>query len=171
MTVIVDESTGELKQCVKADSTGKSSKEDIHKDIGEKGKKYTAKDLENVTRMCVLIENSVGMKTIRLEDIGVDVKKLIQRKGILDEKIEKSEKEYRAIDKKGIDLSSEEFRQKCYLLHRIGEMINERCSIKKKMADYTVETSRVKRELYQCEGRYKTNIYLKEKIMKFLSKQ
>ena len=42
-------------------------------------------------------------------------------------------------------------------------MINERCTVKKQMADYTVETARVKQEMFQCENTYKTNIYLKEK--------
>ena len=164
---MVDESTGELKQCVTSGGTEKAFKEKT----GEKGKVYTAKDLECVTRTCMVIENAVGIKTVCLDDIGKSVKKLMCRKYDLDEKIEKAEKEYMEIDRKGIDLISAEFRQKCYLLHRIAEMINERCMVKKQMADYTVETARVKREMFQCENTYKTNIFLKEKIMKFLNKK
>ena len=53
---------------------------------------------------------------------------------------------------------------------KIVEMINERCSMKKQLADYNLETSRINKEMYECENMYKTNIYLKEKIMKFLKK-
>ena len=152
-------------------SSGKSQMKSLNetgKNDIEGSKKYTDKDLERVTRICVMIENVVGMKKIRLEEIGADVKKLYVRRDLLDEKIEKAEVEYRAIDSKGIDLSSKEFREKCYLLCKIGEMINERCSVKKKLADYTVETAKVNRAMYESENTYKTNIYLKEKIIKFL---
>ena len=111
------------------------------------------------------------MKKMRLDKIGSEVKMLIHKKSVFDEKIEGAEKEYRELDRKGIELSSTDFRQKCYLLCKIAEMINERCTLKKQLADYNLETSRVNKEMYECENTYKTNIYLKEKIMKFLNKQ
>ena len=114
---MVDESTGEFKQCVTSGSTEKALKEKT----GGKVKVYTAKYLECVTRTCMAIENAVGIKTVCLEDIGKDVKKLMCRKNDLDEKIEKAEKEYMEIDRKGIDLSSAEFILKYYLLHRIAK--------------------------------------------------
>ena len=173
LTVLVDGSTGEVKQCVKKDD-GNSDTKLVKKNNEEsvnKGTEYTAKDLERVTRKCVVIENAVGMKTMRLDKIGGEVKMLIYKKSVLDEKIEGAEKEYRELDRKGIELSSKDFREKCYLSCKIAEMINERCTMKKQLADYNLETSRVNKEMYQCENSYKTNIYLKEKIMKFLNKK
>lgn len=157
-----------------SDSSSGKVKQSVMKDVKKnaiKGTAYTSKDLERVTRKCVMIENGVGMKKIRLEKIGSETKTLIQRKSIFDNKIEAAEKEYRELDSKGIDLTSVDFRQKCYLMCKIAEMINERCSMKKQLADYNLETSRINKEMYECENMYKTNIYLKEKIMKFLNKK
>ena len=173
LSVVVDGSTGEVKQCLKNDD-GKSDKNFVKKNNKEtlnKGTEYTAKDLERVTRKCVVIENAVGMKTMRLDKIGGEVKMLIHKKSALDLKIEGAEKEYRELDQKGIELSSKDFRQKCYWSCKIAEMINERCTMKKQLADYNLETSKVNKEMYECENSYKTNIYLKEKIMKFLNKK
>ena len=170
--MIVEGSTGEVKQIVKSnvtDSDKHSANKDDRKNV-KKGTEYTAKDLEQVTRKCVIIENAVGMKKMRLDKIGSEVKMLIHKKSVFDEKIEGAEKEYRELDRKGIELSSTDFRQKCYSLCKIAEMINERCTLKKQLADYNLETSRVNKEMYECENTYKTNIYLKEKIMKFLNK-
>ena len=161
MSVVSDGSTGEVKQGVK-----KYGQKNVNK-----GTQYTAKDLERVTRTCVIIENAVGMKKMRLDNISSEVKMLIHKKTVFDEKIEAAEKEYRELDGKGIELSSADFRQKCYLVCKIAEMINERCTMKKQLADYNLQTSRINKEMYQCENTYKTNIYLKEKIMKFLNKK
>ena len=173
LNVVVDDSTGEVKQCVKSHAV-KSDNNFVKKNDKEtvsKGTIYTVKDLERVTRKCVIIENGVGMKKMRLDKISGEVKMLIHKKSVFDEKIETAEKEYRELDSKGIELSSADFRQKCYLLCKIAEMINERCTFKKQLADYNLETSRVNKEMYECENAYKTNVYLKEKIMKFLKKK
>ena len=159
-SVVSHSSTGEAKQSMMKDDNRNANK----------GTAYTAKDLERVTRTCVMIENAVGIKKIRLDTIGSETKTLIYKKSVFDDKIEAAEKEYRDLDSKGIDLSSVDFRQKCFLMCKIAEMINERCSIKKQLADYNLETSRINKEIYECENMYKTNIYLKEKIMKFLKK-
>ena len=173
LTVIVDGSSGEVKQCVKSDGSGsdKSSRNKDEEKSANTGTGYTAKDLERVTRKCVMIENAVGMKKMRLDKIGSDVKMLIHKKRVFDEKIESCEKEYMALDSKGIELNSTDFRQKCYLLCKIAEMINERCDLKKQLADYNRETSKLNKEMYECENGYKTNIYLKEKIKKFFNKK
>ena len=43
--------------------------------------------------------------------------------------------------------------------------------MKKQLADYNLETSRINKEMYECENTYKTNVYLKDKIMKYLNKK
>ena len=173
LSVVVDGSSGEVKQCVKinGEKSAKNFVKKDDKDTVDKGSAYTPKELERVTRKCVIIENAVGMKTVRLDKIGSEAKMLIHKKSVLDEKIEGAEKEYRELDCKGIELSSKDFRQKCYLSCKIAEMINERCAMKKQLADYNLETSRINKEMYECENTYKTNVYLKDKIMKYLNKK
>ena len=79
----------------------------------------------------------------------------------LDEKIEGAEKEYKELDCKGIELSSKDFRQKCYLSCKIAEMINERCAMKKQLADYNLETSRINKDMYECEKYVQNKCLLK----------
>ena len=43
--------------------------------------------------------------------------------------------------------------------------------MKKQLAVYNLETSRINKEMYECENMYKTSVYLKDKIMKFLNKK
>ena len=168
----IDHSTGEVKQCVKSDAVESDKKcvKKNDKETGNKGTEYTDKDLERVTRKCLIIENGVGTKKMRLDKISSEVKMLSHKKSALDTKIADAEKEYRVLDCKGVELNSADFRQKCFLLCNIAETINERCKINKQLADYSLETSRLNKEMYECERAYKTNVYLKEKIMIFFKK-
>ena len=50
------------------------------KDTVDKGSAYTPKELERVTRKCVIIENAVGMKTVHLDKIGSEVKDVDSQK-------------------------------------------------------------------------------------------
>ena len=143
----------------------------VMKENTKEGKKYTAKDLERVTRTCIVLECDVGKKQSRLNKVHNSETELNEKKDVLDKKIEKAQKEHSVIDQKGKNISSKDFREKCYLQYKIGELITERVDVKRQLADIVKETKKLERQLDECEDKHKTNIDLKDKIVKSFSKK
>ena len=131
--------------------------------------KYTSKDLDKLIRLCIIIETAVGMKQLRVEKVHDLVEGLLKIETELDREIEKYETDYKFISSKGVGLSLDEFRQKCFVSYIIANMIHDRSYIKNEIIKFKSEANRLNLEMIEHEKIYKAIVLKKENILKYLN--
>ena len=131
--------------------------------------KYISKDLDKLIRLCIIIETAVGMKQLRVEKVLDLVEGLLKIKTELDREIEKYETDYKFISSKGVGLSLDEFRQKCFVSYIIANMIHDRSYIKNEIVKFKSEANKLNLEMIEHEKIYKAIVHKNENILKYLN--
>ena len=109
------------------------------------------------------------MKKLRVEKVHDLVEGLLKIKTELDREIEKYETDYKFISSKDTGLTLDEFRQKCFVSYITANMIHDSSYIKNEIVNFKSEANRLNLEIIEHEKLYKTIVYKKENILKYLN--
>ena len=121
--------------------------------------------LINCIKNCAYYQSSVGAKEARFREIGQEKLKLSTEK----EKLNADQRDLcgkiAVMDKKSPNFDSNEFREVSYLKFELSQKIKEMESVNKKMAQLTIESDRVKRQIYDGVSMYKSFVYKRDELL------
>ena len=121
--------------------------------------------LINCIKNCAYYQSSVGAKKARFREIGQEKLKLSTER----EKLNADQRDLcgkiAVMDKKSPNFDSNEFREVSYLKFELSQKIKEMESVNKKMAQLTIESDRVKRQIYDGVRMYKSFVYKRDELL------
>ena len=121
--------------------------------------------LINCIKNCAFYQSSVGAKEVRFREIGKEKLELSTEK----EKLNADQRDLcgkiAVLDKKSPNFDSNEFREVSDLKFELSQKIKEMESVNKKMAQLTIESNRVKRQIFDRVKMYKSFVFKWDELL------
>ena len=147
-----------------ADLKTDAKRKEMKKDVTDKGKD-DAQVLINCIKNCAYYQSCVGANEGRFREIGQEKQKLSKEKETLyGEQHELCEK-IAVLEEKSPDFDMEAFREVSFLKHGLSKKIKDMEMVNKKMAQLTLESDRVKKQIYEGARMYKSFIYKRDELL------
>ena len=121
--------------------------------------------LINCIKNCAFYQSSVGAKEARFQEIGKEKLELSTEK----EKLNADQRDLcgkiAVLDKKSPNFDSYEFKEVSYLKFELSQKIKKMESVNKKMAQLTIESDRVKRQIFDGVKMYTSFVFKWDELL------
>ena len=116
------------------------------------------------TKNLMKIENEVGTKQKRFEDIGQFLRKLRNKRDTLDVELEGQKKEMDEMEKKSPEFNFEQFKDYCAMKVTRQNMQKERMLISRNICKLENESKKLRREINRSYNDFKMFSYMKKNL-------
>ena len=160
-------------------SKGTTVKADVSKKVENAGtsgnRKTVMKDniegkddgqiLINCIKNCAFFQSSVGAKEARFREIGKEKLDLSKEREKLNVKQCDLCEKIAVLEKKSPDFSLKEFREVSFLKYELSQKLKDMEVVKKKVAQLTRESDRIRNQIFDGAKMYQTYIYKREELL------
>ena len=120
----------------------------------------------NCIKNCAFFQSSVGAKEARFREIGDEKLALIKEREKLNENQRDLCKKIAVLEAKAPNFSLEEFREVSFLKFDLSQKLKDMENVKKKIAQLTRESDRVRKQIFEGANMYKSFIYKREELLR-----
>ena len=159
-----DTSTSSLSSSVHATRVMEENLKKTDNTVTSEGKD-DGQILINCIKNCAFYQSSVGAKEARFREIGKEKLELSTEKEKLNADQHDLCGKIAVLDKKSPNFDSNEFREVSYLKFELSQKIKEMESVNKKMAQLTIESDRVKRQIFDGVKMYKSFVFKRDELL------
>ena len=120
----------------------------------------------NCIKNCAFFQSSVGAKEARFREIGDEKLALIKQREKLNENQRDLCEKIAVLEAKAPNFSLEEFREVSFLKFDLSQKLKDMENVKKKIAQLTRESDRVRKQIFEGANMYKSFIYKREELLR-----
>ena len=120
----------------------------------------------NCIKNCAFFQSSVGAKEARFREIGDEKLALIKEREKLNENQRDLCEKIAVLEAKAPNFSLEEFREVSFLKFDLSQKLKDMENVKKKIAQLTRESDRVRKQIFEGANMYKSFIYKREELLR-----
>ena len=120
----------------------------------------------NCIKNCAFFQSSVGAKEARFREIGDEKLALIKEREKLNQNQRDLCEKIAVLEAKAPNFSLEEFREVSFLKFDLSQKLKDMENVKKKIAQLTRESDRVRKQIFEGANMYKSFIYKREELLR-----
>ena len=120
----------------------------------------------NCIKNCAFFQSSVGAKEARFREIGDEKLALIKEREKLNENQRDLCEKIAVLEAKAPNFSLDEFREVSFLKFDLSQKLKDMENVKKKIAQLTRESDRVRKQIFEGANMYKSFIYKREELLR-----
>ena len=121
--------------------------------------------MRRCTQNLVKIENEVGTKQKRFEDIGQFLRKMRNKRDSLDVELEGQKKEMDEMEKKSPEFNFDQFKEYCTMKVTRQNTQKERMIISRNICKLENESKKLRREINRSYNNFKMFSYMRKKLL------
>ena len=114
---------------------------------------------------CAFIENDVGEKECKFRTMQTEMIEIVGKKENIDKEIENLCEKISTLELKNPNYTTLEFREVCYLKHRLVFKMNEKSEVNKRSAELTKKSALIKKQIFKNTNDFKSFVFEKQKLL------